>query len=216
MDEVATDGSHEKPSEARNLPAKVGLEAESGLALAGGSAEDVVAFTKFYLATRASLRGYLGTMLHNDAACEDCMQEAVLVVWNKRQEGWELEDFRRMAFTCAKFKALSWLKKHKPAKHLNLSPELSEKLAQKAADAASVAADYQLERIEALRACVEDLPSQQRALVKARYEEMDAEELARIAAAQNKKMNAVYKQLERTRAALKQCVERKMGGGNER
>ena len=53
----------------------------AGLAISGGTAADVTAFTQFYLATRASLRGYLGTMLHNDAACEDCMQEAVLVVW---------------------------------------------------------------------------------------------------------------------------------------
>ncbi len=184
----------------------------AGLAISGGSAADVTVFTQYYLQTRAALRAYLGTMLFNDAACEDCMQDAVLVVWNKRQKHWQVEDFRRMAFTCARFKALSWLKKHKPAQHLNLSPELSARLAQKAAEATEVHADQQLERIEALRACVETLPENQREMIKARYESLDADELALVADKQQRKMNAVYKQLERTRHALRQCVESKLGG----
>ena len=119
-----------------------------------------------------------------------------------------------MAFTCARFKALSWLKKHKPAKHLNLSPELSERLAQKAAEASDVSAGHQFDRIEALRACIAGLPEKQREMIKARYEDADPEELARVAERQNKKMNAIYKQLERTRSALKKCVEKKLGGSH--
>lgn len=188
-----------------------GGKEERALGKLGSVRHEVEQFTKFYMATRASLRGYLGTMLHSEAACEDCMQEAVMVVWDKRQEGWELEDFRKVAFTCARFKALSWLKKHKPASHLNLSPELSEKLSHKAAELSDVPMDYQLDRIEALRECVESLPENQREMVKARYESGNADALAALAKEQNKKMHSIYKQLERTRTSLKACVERKLG-----
>ena len=206
--------SEENPDKNSELTLSPKEETESlvGLSIQGGTASDVTAFTKFYLATRASLRGYLSTILHNDAACEDCMQEAVLVVWKKRREDWEVDDFRKMAFTCARFKALSWLKKHKPAKHLNLSPELSQKLAQKAAEASDFPMDYQFDRIEALRDCIAQLPENQREMIKARYEDTDPDELARVAKRQKRKMNAVYKQLERTRNALRKCVEIKIGG----
>lgn len=176
----------------------------------GNQGVDVELFTKFYLATRASLRGYLGTMLHSEAACEDCMQEAILVVWDKCRDDWQIEDFRKVAFTAARFKALSWLKKHKPARHLNLSPELSEKLSQKAAELSSAPVDHQIDRIQALRLCIEALPEGQRELVKVRYEESNPEALAAIAEKQNRNMNAVYKQLERIRTALRKCVERKV------
>ena len=63
----------------------------------------------------------------------------------------------------------------------------------------------QLERVEALRDCIARLPEKQREMIKARYEATDPEELARVAEKQKKKMNAVYKQLERTRSALKKC-----------
>ena len=175
-----------------------------------GDASEVTVFTQYYVATRASLRAYLATLLKDDAACEDCMQEAVLVMWKKREAQWELEDFRKLAFTCARFKALSWLKKNKPKNHLNLSPELSEKLAQKAANSADTAPEGRVERVNALRACVEDLPPKQKEMIKARYESSGSGELAALAKKSESKMSAIYKKLERTRAALRQCVESKM------
>jgi RNA polymerase sigma factor (sigma-70 family) len=204
---VAKEFSIDKPKDSTSTGKN---EVEGGLAMPSAGGLDVETFTRYYLASRASLRSYLGTKLQSEAACEDCMQEVVLLMWNRCEGTWELEDFRRVAFTTAKFKALSWLKKHKPAIHLNLSTELSERLEHKAAELWDVPMDFQFDRIEALRVCVESLPSKQRELIKVRYETGNPNALVQFAASQGKKMEAIYKQLERTRSALRDCVERKM------
>ncbi len=167
-------------------------------------------FANYYMATRASLRAYLATILRDAAACEDCMQEAALVLWEKRQADWSLEDFRKLAFTCSRFKALSWLKKNKPAAHLNLSHELSEQIAMRAADAEGMDTEAQADRMRALRLCVESLPKAKKAMVMARYESAHSEELTDLARQQGRSMSAIYKQLERIRTALRACVQSKL------
>ncbi|NWK55016.1 sigma-70 family RNA polymerase sigma factor [Verrucomicrobiaceae bacterium N1E253] len=181
---------------------------ESGL-LQHAVEDDALSFTKHYLATMTSLRAYLGSFLRDHAAVEDCLQETCLVLWNKRQPHWSEEDFRKVAFTSARFKALSWLKKNKPAKHLSLSPELSERLAVLAAQADDSGDDHRSDRTEALRVCMDGLPERQRALIEARYDANQENALQKLSKQQNRTMAAIYKQLERIRTALRQCVERR-------
>lgn len=178
----------------------------SSLAIAGTSNEAAI-FTEYYLETRPSLRAYLTSFIHNHAAVEDCLQETCLVLWKKKEAHWTLEDFRKVAFTCARFKALSWLKKNKPASHLSFSPEIAQKLALKAAETVGADGDTQSERMEALLKCLETLPEEQRHLIEVRYDPAESEDLVQMAKKKNRTLSALYKQLERTRTALRNCVK---------
>ncbi|MCP5537499.1 MAG: sigma-70 family RNA polymerase sigma factor [Akkermansiaceae bacterium] len=181
-----------------------------GLGPAGCENSEASVFASYYMASRASIRAYLFTILKDAAACEDCMQEAALEMWKKRQADWSLLDFRKLAFTYARFKALSWLKKNKPAAHLHLSPELSEKISMLITSADTSNNNIQTERVDALRECIGSLPTKQRELIEARYAKKHAEALEVVAIKQSLSMNTVYKQLERVRTKLRKCIHRKL------
>jgi len=64
------------------------------------------------------------------------------------------------------------------------------------------------DRTEHLRECLAHLPSRQRSMIHAYYsDEMD---VAAIAAAQARSVDAIYKALQRVRAALLDCIARKL------
>ena len=174
--------------------------------------DDARRFTEYYLEARPSLRAYLYTLLRNHSAVEDCLQEACIVVWDKKQPDWTLEDFRKVAFTCARFKALSWLKKHKPASHLTLSPELSSLIAKKSAQIEFHQDTGLQERMEAMRLCIGALPEKQQRILNTRYGAADSSKttLSRLADSLNSSLPAIYKQLERMRTALKDCISKRL------
>ncbi|MFC4995097.1 sigma-70 family RNA polymerase sigma factor [Rubritalea tangerina] len=161
-------------------------------------------YTEFYLRTRPALKAYLYAFLAgNDAAIEDCIQETGLVVWNKWDESWDLDAFQKYAFVTGKYKALSWLKKHKPAKKVYLSPALVERLADKSSELERDA------RLDSLQQCMDQLSPQNREILEARYESEGSKALRNLAEKMERSVDAIYKQLERLRSSLKDCVSRK-------
>jgi RNA polymerase sigma-70 factor (ECF subfamily) len=69
--------------------------------------------------------------------------------------------------------------------------------------------DEAMERIEALRKCLQDLPDERRALVTHRYRTGTA--IREIAEKLGRTSDAVSKMLGRIRAALMKCVARRLG-----
>jgi len=173
--------------------------------------EDARKFTSYYLESRSSLRAYLSTLLREQNAVEDCLQEACIVVWEKKQADWTLEDFRKVAFTCARYKALSWLKKHKPDSHLTLSPEMSSILAKKSAEIKFHQDTGLQDRMEAMRSCISALSERQQRILNTRYGEAQTQtSLTLLAKSLNTSVSAIYKQLERMRSVLKDCISNKL------
>lgn len=188
------------------MPTTIPSLAERDLAQMDGSNVDpkVRKFVEFYLKTRVPLKAYLYGFLKSSAAIEDCIQETCLVVWNKQQDSWTLDEYQKFSYTTARFKALSWLKKNAPSKHLQLSPELMEKLADKTK---SVVND---ERVTTLNECLAKLNDDHRAVLAARYESVDSKALATLAKKLNRKVDSLYKQLERLRTVLRDCVRKEL------
>ena len=87
-------------------------------------------FSSMLIEVRPTLSAYLRTILRDSGAIEDCLQEASVTIWQHFQQNWDLEDFRRYSFTCARFKALSWLKKNKPSTVVFLNPEVAEQISE--------------------------------------------------------------------------------------
>ena len=167
-------------------------------------------FTQYYLTIQPALSAYLTSLVHSHATVEDCLQETCLVLWDKQQAHWELEDFRKFAFTTARFKAMSWLKKNKPNTLVTLSPELTEQLAMAAAEDCSNSPSQQSDQMLALQKCLEALPAKQKELLESRYTSEKKEGIKLLASRQNKTVASIYKQVTRLRSALRDCVERRL------
>ncbi|WP_018970230.1 sigma-70 family RNA polymerase sigma factor [Rubritalea marina] len=169
-----------------------------------GEEDRVRRYTEYYLETRPALKAYLHAYLGaNDAAIEDCIQETGIVVWNKWDEAWDLDGFQKFSYVTARFKALSWLKKHKPAKHMTLSPSVMDGLAERSSE---MGRD---DRLESLKYCMENLSPEHRQVLEARYEKESSKALSQLAAKMGRSVDAVYKQLERLRTILKDCVDKR-------
>ena len=172
-------------------------------------------FSKLLQVTRPALRAHLSTKLRCREAVEDCLQEIALTVWQKYDEGWDEESFRRYSFTCARFKALSWLKKNKSNNLVVMAPEMAERLADRIESLGSGGdgeAKTETDRIMALENCVDGMPQRQRELLMSRYGPKEGGTLEEQARKLSLSMDAVYKQLERLRTALRDCVEQRLKG----
>lgn len=167
-------------------------------------------FSKQLTANRPAIRAFLSTKLRCREAVEDCLQEVALTVWQKYDHRWDEESFRRFSFTCARFKALSWLKKNKPKDMVFMDVEVAEQIEKRLellwAEEKSAASD----RISLLERCISEMPERQQELLMARYGPKDGESLEEVSKKMSRSIDAVYKQLERLRAALRKCVEQRM------
>ncbi|MCH1510433.1 MAG: sigma-70 family RNA polymerase sigma factor [Akkermansiaceae bacterium] len=174
------------------------------------SQADAELFSKKLVQLRPALRGYLRTMLKSHEGVEDCIQEASITIWNRYEASWDNLDFRRYAFTCARFKALSWLKKHNSQSVVFADEEVAENIASRVLNNALNKVNESEDRLEALDECVKSLPDKQQKVLNARYHKNHREKLSYLAAESSRSMDSVYKQLERLRTTLKRCVEDKM------
>ena len=183
--------------------------------LSSGSAEIAEEFSIRLIEIRPVLWSYLRTMLRDHGAIEDCIQEASITIWEHFLPEWNREDLRRYAFTCARFKALSWLKKNKPKSVVFLNAELAEQIGERIMNATVEGTETSNEdRLLALDQCIDSLPESQQRLIRARYSNNSSMELTAYANDRSRSMSSVYKQLERLRSALKRCTEGKVDQAN--
>lgn len=183
---------------------------EAALELFTPENSEVRQFTQLYLAVQPALRAFLSTIVRDSSAVEDCLQEACIVLWNKRDPDWSTEDFRKVAFTCARFKGLNWLKKNKPNLKTALSPELTKQLSMKMAEQELRNKTNLTNRLDAMRNCLDRLSDTQRKIIQARYESEKADALTKVSANLGRSMDAIYKQLERIRTALRKCIQQQL------
>lgn len=165
-------------------------------------------FTSLYLECRVPLRAYLHVFLRDEAAIDDCLQETAILVWQKIREDWTVEDFRRMAFASARFKALSWLKKNRPGTLLFYDSEVITTLAARVMEDSRSGGSEAESRILGLRHCLGILAPEQREIIHARYNPEAEKGLSELAGKRQRGIASLYKQLERLRSLLRDCVER--------
>lgn len=176
------------------------------------SAESVVLaekFSVFLIEIRPVLWSYLRTMIRDREAIEDCIQEASITIWENFNPNWEMEEFRPYAFTCARFKALNWLKKNK-SRAVFLNPEIAAQVGEQIVNLSMGETASVEVRLRALDRCIETLPEPQQRIIRARYSKGSSESLSSLSRELSRPMTAIYKQLERLRTVLKNCMERKV------
>lgn len=171
-------------------------------------------FSSQFSTLRIELYAFLLSRIGADvSSAEDCLQEIALVLWNKHDSNWTSEDYRRYAFRCASIEIKSYFRKNKKSqKHITyLSPEVVNTLSAEVIKCEREDAARSMQRIDALKQCMSQLSSEEKELLDARYDKQGRRfTINALAAHRCCKITTIYKQLERLRSSLHQCVSKRI------
>jgi RNA polymerase sigma-70 factor, ECF subfamily len=162
-------------------------------------------FLALFLPCQGDVRAFVRSILWDRSRCDDVFQEVALVLWRQ----FERYDPARSSFGAwARGVAANVVLKHLERDRrapVPLSIEAIQAM-QDAFDHVEGATDSGAE--EALRACLQRLPQRSQTLVQLRYRH--ALKLDEIAAQVKSTPDAVHKALARVRAALQDCIQRRL------
>jgi RNA polymerase sigma-70 factor (ECF subfamily) len=148
------------------------------------------------------VRGFILALMPNMSRADDIFQETFLTVSRKAADFQPGTNFLAWACTIARFKVMEAGRK-RPAELQPLSDEVLESLSAVAPEPADEDREMQL-----LNACLEELHPHTRRAMELRYEQ--GHKPAEIARRLGWTADSVYVVLSRARAALRDCVARKV------
>ena len=157
---------------------------------------------------RSQILAYIWSIVHDEHLAEDVFQDLFMVASRKAGEIEDVEHFQKWIRKAARFEALNAARKRSrspmvfDAATLDL---LDQVWVEDAADAT--------DRIDALRACMNQLSPSARRLVTLRY--ADGLSGQPLADALGRKVGTVYTALSRVHRVLGDCIRRKLGGSND-
>ncbi|MBI1375078.1 MAG: sigma-70 family RNA polymerase sigma factor [Phycisphaera sp.] len=145
------------------------------------------------------LVGYVLAIVPDRNAAADIVQEASMVMWQKRGEFTPGSNFGAWACTVARYQALAYRRNRMRDRH-----QFSDTFAESLADEGVSAGDQIHDRRRALRDCMAKLPAGQRDLLDRRYS--DNQSVTDIAETLGRPVSSLYQTLHRIRAVLMTCV----------
>jgi RNA polymerase sigma-70 factor, ECF subfamily len=160
-------------------------------------------FTRLWTEAQPVVAAYLQAALPDFHQAEDLLQEVAVVLLRKFPEYDRTRPFLGWALGVARFEILNARRAYARSR-LFFEPEALERLSQTCEE---LAPELEL-RARALRECMDKVEGRARELLRLRYEE--ALKPNSIASQLGLAVVAVRVMLSRTRAALRQCIERKL------
>ena len=161
-------------------------------------------FISLYVRHEAAVFSFVLTMVRYTADAEDVVQRASMTMWRCFDKFEPGTNFRAWAFQIAKNEALNHLSKIKRDRHV-----FSEKLLEMLAERTEERADNLDARRPALDFCVEKLPAEARGIVEGCY--ANGSTIRSFADRAGETASKIYKRLNRVRAGLQKCAERRLG-----
>lgn len=162
------------------------------------------AFIRLFVRHEAELRGFAISLIPSIEDAQDVLQDACIAMW-RRIDSLDNEDgFIPWAYTFVRFTALNRIRKSRRSRLV-----FSETLVELNAEEAGHESERAQAEQQSLRECMEHLPPQQLALVHSYYasSKITMEDVARE---MSRPVAGLYKALERTRAALRACIDERM------
>jgi RNA polymerase sigma-70 factor (ECF subfamily) len=161
------------------------------------------AFVRQFVACERRLRSFLRTLLPAWPDIDDVLQSTCVVAWRKFAQFEDGTSFPNWIFAIARFEALKH-RRTQARSPLVFSDELLEMLAE---EGAAEADRLEMER-NALEHCLERLAPAQRELLEKSYQ--PGVRFHEIAAQAGQSATAFYKVIQRLRAALLECVQKRL------
>jgi RNA polymerase sigma-70 factor len=154
----------------------------------------------------AMLRTYLRAAVRDAADVDDLFQEAMIVAWRRLDEFDRSRPFGPWLRGIAGRLVMAHFRKA-PRRGMLWDESLLEHLDRRVQHIADRPGDTWDDKIEALRECIRALPDHYRETIRHRY--IEDEPAARVAAGLQLSLETVKKRLQRARARLLDCLQRK-------
>jgi len=163
-------------------------------------------FLRLFLKHQGDLRAFIGSLVRDPNVRDDVFQEVALIAWRDFERFDPERSFGAWARGIAANKIKQMWERSSRAP-VPFAPQTIDAI-RSAFDESEAEASP---RLDALRACLEELPKKARRLLSYRYQlKLTPREIAnRIEATRD----AVYKALARTRMRLQDCIRRRMALG---
>ncbi len=169
---------------------------------------DREAFLMLLLGNEADLRAFIGSLVRDHHAREDLFQEVALALWQQADRYDPRRPFGAWARGIAANKILQ--RRHQDQRFPIAFPPETILAVLEAFDRTEAEAPS---RLEALRVCLGQLPDKARHLLALRYEQdLSVKE---VAARTSRTLDAAYQTLCRIRAALEDCIRRRLAAHAE-
>ncbi len=149
------------------------------------------------------LRAYIRSLILDEHVSKDILQETNVTLLKKSRDFTAGTNFTAWAFRVAYFEVLTWRRKQ-GRNRVHLDTDLVESLAE---TIDTVSPDYD-RRLEALAACIDELPERQQMIVRRKY--LNEESVQDIASDLGFRANAASQLLFRARSGLFKCINRKL------
>ncbi|MBL7223553.1 MAG: sigma-70 family RNA polymerase sigma factor [Candidatus Brocadiae bacterium] len=154
------------------------------------------------------IRAFVGSMLRDRSLSDDVFQEVTLTLWEQADRYDASRPFCPWARGIAAHKVLERRRRDRRFP-LAFSPETIEAVAQ----AFSRTETGSRHELDALERCFQRLPERSRRLLALRYEgDLSVGEIARRT---GRTLDAIYQALSRARAALEECIRRRLAAEQE-
>ncbi len=169
---------------------------------------DHESFMRHWTQAQPIIASYLGAMAKNSHDAEDMLQDVAVILLRKFPEYDPARKFVAWALGIAKMEVLS------ERRHQVLAAVCRDRLVVERMTDAYVELAPELDvRQDALRLCLESAPDRSRQLLHLRYAE--SYKPAKIAQTLGMDSGAVRTALSRVRAALQECIERRLAAGQQ-
>ncbi|WP_035602649.1 sigma-70 family RNA polymerase sigma factor [Haloferula sp. BvORR071] len=166
-----------------------------------------IPFVKLLTEHQSVICSFVISLLPGAPGVDDVIQETNALLWTKRSQFEIGTNFRAWALTIARFQVMVHLRLLKKRRWVTLDDDVAELLA----DELEEQTDPELteSRIEALSACLGKLRPEDRELLMQRY--WRKIRLQDFAVSSGRSLSGLKVQLFRLRAALKRCIEDRVG-----
>lgn len=183
--------------------------ASEGLFMAQAAEPDNELFINLVTANYEQLRRYVFTLLPNEEDTKDVLQEVCIAISRKFSEYDRSRPFLPWACRFAYLKVLKFHEQQRPRRMVRLPTEVLELLAIAREEDEPVLA----ERLVALGKCLEKLSDRDRKLIEARY--VDRTPTDEIATTFSQSRRTMFRNLERVRRLLFDCIDRSVVLGGQ-
>ncbi|MEK6235723.1 MAG: sigma-70 family RNA polymerase sigma factor [Planctomycetales bacterium] len=157
-------------------------------------------FVREFVANRHRIYGYIMRILPHPADAEDVFQRTSLILWRKMSEFDPDGDFFFWACGVAFYETRNFIRVQSRDR-LYFDPELIQLIADESREQDAAVDARRL----ALNGCIDQLPDQEREIVKQCY--VGDSTIGEVAEVLGRTSNALYKQLARIRRKLSDCIE---------
>lgn len=178
------------------------LPLEQGLHVTQPSESDQDLFVSLITANYEHLRRYIYTLLAHEEDTKDVLQEVCIAISRKFAEYDRTRPFLPWACRFAYLKVLKFHEQQRSRRTVRFPTEVLELLAQAREEEEPVLA----ERLVALQKCLGKLTDDDRTLIQARY--VDRLPIEQIVAQLSLSRRTLFRNLERVRRLLFECIDR--------